>query len=367
MPHPHHPSRARVCNSAPPSLFFMCVLAVVAQLMQAAPAWSCSCLSPAGPPCALGDGQVVFVGTMTSATEDRSGFGGSGLRRFQFTVTEAFAGVKGPHVEVQSDMTSCGVEFSEGQAYLVAGSRGPDGTPRVRACSYTNRLEDSRNEVEILRALRSGDKLTRLYGEVIEFREPGDDNLPTDPELYQRLPQVRVTAASADTFHETFTDAEGRFVFDDLPRGQYRVAIQIQAPKRVLPYSPGFHQSDADPAAVMLQDCPARVHFTVSEWKELIGNLPPILDPQPCPREPELKSDASTAAATIRFDNGRSSPVRVYWLDFTGRRVLYQSLTAGQTIYQPTYASHRWLVATEDDRCLGVYEPVGTRSIAEIQ
>ena len=45
---------------------------------------------------------------------------------------------------------------------------------------------------------------------MIEFREPGEDTLPTDPELYQRLQQVRVTAAGATVFRETVTDADGR-------------------------------------------------------------------------------------------------------------------------------------------------------------
>jgi hypothetical protein len=366
MPHSSH-RWVGFGNNAPTSLFFICVLAALMQLVRASPAWSCSCLRPAGPPCSLADGEVVFVGTMTSATEDSSAFGGAGMRRFQFIVNEAFIGVTGTHVEVQSDMTSCGVDFAPGQAYLVAGGRRPDGTARVSACSYTSRRDDARNEIEILRALRSGEKSTRLYGEVVEFREPGEDNLPTDPELYQRLQQVRVTAAGATVFRETVTDADGQFVFDDLPQGRYRVPVHVQAPKRVLPYSPGFHTLDADPAAVTVQDCPARVHFTISEWQELIGNLPPLLDPQSCQREPDVRSDASYTAATIRFDNGRSSPVRVYWLDFAGQRVLYQSLAAGQTLYQATYASHRWVVTTVEDQCLGVYEPVGSRSIAEIQ
>jgi hypothetical protein len=45
---------------------------------------------------------------------------------------------------------------------------------------------------------------------------------------------------------------------------------------------------------------------------------------------------------------------------------LYQTIAAGQTLYQPTFQSHRWVVATEDDQCVGVYEPIGTRAIVEI-
>ena len=91
------------------------------------------------------------------------------------------------------------------------------------------------------------------------------------------------------------------------------------------------------------------------------------LDRQDCQREAELHSLPSTTRVTLRFDNRRSTPVRVYWLDFAGKRVLYTTLAAGQTMYQPTFSSHRWMVTTEGDECLGVYEPVGGPSIAEIR
>jgi von Hippel-Lindau disease tumor supressor len=342
------------------------VMVAVGVFAQASAAHACSCGRPAGPPCALGEDDVVFVGTVQSVFEDPQAEGPFGVRRFLFTVSEPFAGVAGPELEVRSDMTSCGVEFAKGGSYLVSAGRGQDGTVRVSACSYTTEAAAARTEIEILRTLRSGGTMPRLYGDVTEFREPQEHNRPTDPELYRQLQNVRVTAAGAGVFRETVTDAQGRFAFDDLPKGQYRVAIRVLRPKRVLPYSQGFHQASDDPAAVMLQDCPARVHFTVSEWKELTSNLPPLVDRQHCDTESQRPSVASDVAATIKFDNGRSTPVRIYWLDFAGRRVLYQTIAAGQTLYQPTFQSHRWVVATEDDQCVGVYEPIGTRAIVEI-
>jgi hypothetical protein len=343
------------------------VLGVFSQLAWPSTAWSCTCARPAGPPCSLGIGEVVFVGRATSVSKIPVAAGGIGFRRFKFTVSEGFAGVSATQVDVESDTTSCGVDFAEGPEYLVAGSRGPDGIVRVHACSYTSSADDARVEIEILRALRSGAKLPQLYGQVIEFRKPGPNNRATDPELYPPMSHVRVTVAGADIFRETFTDGEGRFMFGDLPLGQYRVDVRVKAPKRVLPYRPGFHQSAADPAAVSVQACPSPVNFTVSEWNELIASLPPLLAPQSCERESQLRSPASTTRATIHFDNGRSDPVRVYWLDFVGHRVLYHSLAAGQTFDQETYAEHRWVVATEDGRCLGLYKPLGERSIADIR
>jgi hypothetical protein len=60
------------------------------------------------------------------------------------------------------------------------------------------------------------------------------------------------------------------------------VAIYVKPPKRVLPHGTSFHQAHSDPAAVMVEDCPARVSFTVSEWTELISNLAPLLEAHAC-------------------------------------------------------------------------------------
>ena len=150
---------------------------------------------------------------------------------------------------------------------------------------------------------------------MIEFREPQAHNRPDDPELYQPLAHVRVTVAGAQEFRETTTNPEGRFEFAGLPRGQYRVAIYVKRPKRVLPHGTSFHQAHSDPAAVMVEDCPARVSFTVSEWTELISNLAPLLEAHACEGASAWPSLPSQAAVTIRFENGRVSSVRLYWLD----------------------------------------------------
>jgi von Hippel-Lindau disease tumor supressor len=189
---------------------------------------------------------------------------------------------------------------------------------------------------------------------VIEFREPQAHNRPDDPELYQPLAHVRVTVAGAQEFRETTTNPEGRFEFAGLPRGQYRVAIYVKPPKRVLPHGTSFHQAHSDPAAVMVEDCPARVSFTVSEWTELISNLAPLPEAHACEGASAWPSLPSQAAVTIRFENGRVSPVRLYWLDFGGNRVFYQTIPPGQAVYQPTYESHRWIVTrrpTNASRC----------------
>lgn len=346
---------------------FVWPIAAVTVLAHASVAWACSCLQPAGPPCALGANDVAFVGSVISQSEDREANGGEGISRSRFSVSEPFSGVAVGQIEVQSDLTSCGVQFAKGRSYLVMGGRREDGSVGVHACSNTGPAEAMKDEIAILRVLRDGQSAARVYGRVIEFREPQPHNRSGDPELYQPLAHVRVTVAGAQEFRETTTNPEGRFEFEGLPKGRYRVAIYVKPPKRVLPHGTSFHQADSDPAAVMVEDCPARVSFTVSEWTELITNLAPLLEAHACEGASAWPSLPSQAAATIRFDNGRVSPVRLYWLDFGGNRVFYQIIPPGQAVYQPTYESHRWIVTTEADECLALYEPSGSRSIAEIR
>src|SRR5215208_7905857 len=90
---------------------------------------ACVCGLPAAPPCRLTAGDVVFVGTVTQATIVSPGDGQSpGKRKFVFDVQEAFAGAKGPRLEVYSDMTSCGAGFAKGETYLVDAGEGENGT-----------------------------------------------------------------------------------------------------------------------------------------------------------------------------------------------------------------------------------------------
>jgi hypothetical protein len=68
------------------------------------------------------------------------------------------------------------------------------------------------------------------------------------------------------------------------------------------------------------------------------------------PLDPTLVDDTfmslnDDSQAEIDFINVSSVPVDVYWIDFSGDRVLYRSdLLPGQSYDQPTYLTHPWLI-----------------------
>jgi len=49
--------------------------------------------------------------------------------------------------------------------------------------------------------------------------------------------------------------------------------------------------------------------------------------------------------------------VRLYWLDYEGKRVLYGNIPEGQTVRQPTFTSHPWVITDTNDKCLELYIP----------
>jgi hypothetical protein len=49
--------------------------------------------------------------------------------------------------------------------------------------------------------------------------------------------------------------------------------------------------------------------------------------------------------------------VRLYWLDYSGKRKLYATIKQGAQYTQQTFDSHPWVVTDADDKCLAVLVP----------
>ena len=62
----------------------------------------------------------------------------------------------------------------------------------------------------------------------------------------------------------------------------------------------------------------------------------------------------------VTFANLSSRPVRLYWLDYQGRRKPYGSLAAGKKLRLKSYSRHAFVVADERGRALAVFV-VGTK------
>jgi hypothetical protein len=75
-----------------------------------------------------------------------------------------------------------------------------------------------------------------------------------------------------------------------------------------------------------------------------------------CVRETEFASKPMPPPAMLTVVNRSNEAVRFYWLDRTGARALYASLPPGGHVTQQSHVGAHWLVATEDDRCLAIFD-----------
>ncbi|WP_392482944.1 hypothetical protein [Nostoc sp. C110] len=87
---------------------------------------------------------------------------------------------------------------------------------------------------------------------------------------------------------------------------------------------------------------------------------------QQCEAESVSISRSGKIATEITFVNQRSTPVRLYWLDYSGQRKFYALIAPNKRITQSTYVTHPWVITGTKNNCLGVYYPDGQPRIVEI-
>lgn len=74
----------------------------------------------------------------------------------------------------------------------------------------------------------------------------------------------------------------------------------------------------------------------------------------------------SEVQTSLTFLNRTSGTITIYWLDFSGRPVLYFTLEPGHQIQQATYVSHPWMAADSDGAPLGVFYPAERPRVVDV-
>jgi len=72
------------------------------------------------------------------------------------------------------------------------------------------------------------------------------------------------------------------------------------------------------------------------------------------------RSLVSDTSLHLVFANHTRGSVSIYWLDFNGERVWYNTLAPGESYSQQTFVTHPWVIVDSDGRCLD--HLVATRS-----
>ncbi len=103
------------------------------------------------------------------------------------------------------------------------------------------------------------------------------------------------------------------------------------------------HKDHADP------EIRARIEALLTRLR---GSLTSV-DPK---REKTLKSGTSGRAVRLAIENRSTEVIRIFWLNFKGKRQAYGSpLKHGANFRHGTYESHVWIITDQRERVLGLY------------
>lgn len=195
------------------ALSWMIVTAAAAQAM------GCSC-SPPPPPCqAFFETPMVFLGTVIEVLEVRD----NRPVRVRMRIDVSYKGVKEKTLTLFDDGMCNGPDLQLGEQYLMYTRRAANGDVPSRGCTRSRHVKYAQEDLEYLSSLRHAAPTAAIFGKVIEVVQGRDGDLPT-------IAGVRVEADGPAGRHATLTDAEGRYAFEGLEPGMYKVDV----------YKPGF-------------------------------------------------------------------------------------------------------------------------------
>jgi VHL beta domain len=85
-----------------------------------------------------------------------------------------------------------------------------------------------------------------------------------------------------------------------------------------------------------------------------------------CSLETSLHSIAGGQTAAILFQNASGSTRNVYWLNYSGTRVLYNTLSPGQEYVQSTFLTNPWVATDAGGTCKAIFLPTLESGVALI-
>jgi membrane protein YdbS with pleckstrin-like domain len=82
---------------------------------------------------------------------------------------------------------------------------------------------------------------------------------------------------------------------------------------------------------------------------------------QRCERENQFRSNPTSESTRLVIANRSDQTLKFYWLDTSGQRTPYAVLAPGRKVGQPSHIGAHWLVATDDGRCVGIFNADSAR------
>src|SRR5579872_6583901 len=192
---------------------------------------ACSC-APPPPPCeAVGQAQLVFLGTVMEVHAESGG-----LKTARMRIDAAYKGALRDSIELFDNGMCDGPDLQVGRQYLMYTSGLPTEAVPARGCTRSRSVEAAKEDLEFLEQYKKGTPPTQVRG-TVRFRP----NEPEDSELGEKgrtpLPGVAITLSGDGAEFQTTTKADGSFVFSGLRAGSYEIDAELAGYR--LNWSPG--------------------------------------------------------------------------------------------------------------------------------
>jgi hypothetical protein len=197
-------------------------------------ALGCECVAPP-PPCeAVGQSDLVFLGTVTEVITQPGSF----FKTARMNVDDTFKGSLNKTVDLFDDGICDGPDLQPGKQYLMYTSGFPGGGIPARGCTRSRRIEDADEDLRFLRQYKTGNVATQISG-TVRFRpdEPEDSKLGDAGRV--PLGDVRVTLSGDGIQLGATTTPLGRYSFSNIAPGEYTVDAQL-AGYRIIFAQPPF-------------------------------------------------------------------------------------------------------------------------------
>jgi Carboxypeptidase regulatory-like domain len=172
----------------------------------------CSC-GPPPPPCqAVGQSQLVFLGTVTEIDTPPGRF-----KTIAMNVDRAFKGDLNKTIELFDDGMCNAPDLQAGRQYLMYTWGSPGERVPARGCSRSRNVEFAEEDLTFLKQYVAGKTTTHIGGTVRLRPDASGDGESSRT----ALKDVQVTVASNGKQFRATTDSVGSYLFPNLPPGKY--------------------------------------------------------------------------------------------------------------------------------------------------
>lgn len=199
----------------------------------------CSC-APPPPPCqAVGQSELVFLGTVTEVSAQPGSF--------RMNADRLFKGALNKTVELFDDGMCDGPNLEVGKQYLMYTSRMPgSGAIPARGCTRSRRVEDADEDIAFLKEYSAGKVTTHIDG-TVRFRPDEPDDSKLGEAGRTPMKDVQVTLAGSGRTYRAVTNSIGGYSFSGIPPGEYNIDAEL----------PGFRLNWAPDVILAAKGCMA--------------------------------------------------------------------------------------------------------------